>query len=69
MPISRMAATPLEHCPAGTVEKVTCWPISEDPNNLNMTIGKLGLSDNEEDEIIAFLKTLTDVYKPPPKAP
>jgi cytochrome c peroxidase len=52
------------NCPSGTVEKVTCWPMPEDPNNENMTIGKLGLSSAEEDDIVAFLGTLVDGYKP-----
>lgn len=52
------------NCPKGTVEKVTCWPMPEDPNNENTTIGKLGLSPQEEDDIVAFLKTLVDGYKP-----
>jgi len=52
------------NCPKGTVEKVTCWPMPEDPNNENTTIGKLGLSDAEENDIVAFLKTLVDGYKP-----
>jgi len=52
------------NCPSGTVEKVTCWPMPEDPNNENTTIGKLGLSSQEEDDIVAFLKTLVDGYKP-----
>ena len=52
------------HCPPGTVEKVTCWPMPEDPNNENTTIGQLGLSDQEENDIVAFLKTLVDGYKP-----
>jgi cytochrome c peroxidase len=52
------------HCPSGTVEKVTCWPMPEDSNNENTTIGKLGLSDQEENDIVAFLKTLVDGYKP-----
>jgi cytochrome c peroxidase len=52
------------HCPAGTVEKVTCWPMPEDTNNINMTIGKLGLTDTEENEIVAFLQTLVDGFKP-----
>ena len=52
------------NCPSGTIEKVTCWPMPEDPNNENMTIGKLGLSSDEEDDIVAFLKTLVDGYKP-----
>jgi cytochrome c peroxidase len=52
------------HCPSGTVEKVTCWPMPEDRNNINKTIGKLGLTDAEEDEIVAFLQTLVDGFKP-----
>jgi cytochrome c peroxidase len=46
-------------------EKVTCWPVPEVPQNLNRTIGRLGLTDREEDQIVAFLKTLTDGYRPP----
>jgi hypothetical protein len=30
--------------------------------NLNRTIGSLGLTGKEEDQIVAFLKTLTDGY-------
>jgi cytochrome c peroxidase len=52
------------NCPSGTVEKVTCWPMPEDSNNLNTTIGKLGLSPVEEDDIVSFLNTLVDGYKP-----
>jgi cytochrome c peroxidase len=52
------------HCPSGTVEKVTCWPMPEDSNNENTTIGQLGLSNEEENDIVAFLKTLVDGYKP-----
>src|ERR1700732_2582481 len=33
------------HCPAGTKEKVDCWPMPEVPNNIDMTVGMLGLSD------------------------
>jgi cytochrome c peroxidase len=51
-------------CPSGTIEKVTCWPMPEDSNNLNMTIGKLGLTNAEENEIVAFLETLVDGFKP-----
>jgi cytochrome c peroxidase len=56
------------HCPAGTVEKVNCWPMPEDPNNENMTIGKLGLTDSEENDLVAFLQTLTDGFVQPPSA-
>ena len=40
-------------------EKVTCWPAPETPQNLNKTIGRLGLTGHEEDQIVAFMKTLT----------
>ena len=52
------------HCPAGTVERVTCWPQPEVPNNIDMTTGALGLTDTEENQIVAFLQTLTDGYNP-----
>jgi cytochrome c peroxidase len=53
------------HCPPGTIEKVTCWPRPEVRNNLDMTTGKLGLTDLEEDQIVAFLMTLTDGFTVP----
>jgi cytochrome c peroxidase len=55
------------HCKAGTIEKVTCWPTPEvpNPNTLDMTIGKLGLTDTEENQIVAFLQTLTDGFTRP----
>jgi cytochrome c peroxidase len=53
------------HCPAGTIEKVTCWPMKEVPNNLDTTTGMLGMTDQEEDQIVAFLETLTDGYTAP----
>ena len=53
------------NCPAGTVERVTCWPEPEVPVNVDMTTGKLGLTDTEENQIVAFLQTLTDGYTTP----
>jgi cytochrome c peroxidase len=53
------------HCPAGTTEKVDCWPMPEVPNNIDMTVGKLDLSDHEEDLIVTFLQTLTDGFTTP----
>ncbi|MDB6157524.1 MAG: Cytochrome c peroxidase family protein [Gammaproteobacteria bacterium] len=53
------------HCPKGTIEKVNCWPKPEVPNNLDMTIGDLGLSDHEEDLIVVFMRTLTDGFTRP----
>jgi cytochrome c peroxidase len=52
------------HCPTGTTEKVTCWPQPEVLNNIDMTTGALGLTDQEENQIVAFLQTLTDGYNP-----
>jgi len=53
------------HCPPGTTERVDCWPEPEVKNNLDMTTGNLGLTDKEEDQIVAFLQTLTDGYTRP----
>jgi cytochrome c peroxidase len=53
------------HCPAGKTEKVDCWPMPEVRNNMDRTIGNLGLTDEEENEIVAFLQTLTDGYTRP----
>jgi cytochrome c peroxidase len=50
------------HCPEGTTEKVDCWPMPEVPNNVNMTFGNLGLTDEEEDLIVVFMQTLTDGF-------
>jgi cytochrome c peroxidase len=52
------------HCPAGTVERVTCWPQPEVRNNIDMTTGALGLTDAEENQIVAFMQTLTDGFNP-----
>jgi cytochrome c peroxidase len=43
---------------------VTCWPQPEVLNNIDMTTGALGLTDQEENQIVAFLQTLTDGYNP-----
>ncbi len=53
------------NCPAGTTEKVNCWPEPEVPQNEDMTVGKLGLTDQEENQIVAFLQTLNDGYTTP----
>jgi cytochrome c peroxidase len=53
------------NCPAGTTERVDCWPMPEVKNNLDMTTGKLGLTDQEENQIVAFLQTLTDGFTKP----
>jgi len=51
-------------CPAGT-EKLTCWPPPEVPENVNTSTGNLGLTDKEEDQVVAFMRTLTDGYTHP----
>ena len=37
----------------------------EVPNNIDMTIGNLGLTDQEENQIVAFLQTLSDGFTTP----
>ena len=40
-----------------------CWPEPEVTENVNTDeLGDLGLSDEEEDAIVAFLKTLSDGF-------
>jgi len=53
------------HCPKGTTEKVDCWPMPEVPATIDMTVGKLFLTDHEEDLIVTFLQTLTDGFTTP----
>src|SRR5712664_3393041 len=53
------------HCPPGTIEKVNCWPMPEVRNNLDMTTGNLALTDMQENQIVAFLQTLTDGFTTP----
>jgi cytochrome c peroxidase len=52
-------------CPVGTVEKVTCWPSPEVEANKDMTVGDLKLTDQEENQIVKFLQTLSDGYTTP----
>lgn len=43
-----------------------CWPVAEVTDNINTDeLGDLGLSEEEEDAIVAFMKTLTDGYMAP----
>jgi len=53
------------HCQEGKTEKVDCWPTPEVPNNIDMTLGNLGLTDEEENQIVTFLQTLTDGFTTP----
>src|SRR5438093_12550919 len=56
----------LPSCPQGSPgEKVTCWPPSEIEANKDMTIGHLGLSEKEENQLVEFLEMLTDGFTSP----
>jgi cytochrome c peroxidase len=47
--------------PNDTGEGTTCWPAPETTANMNTKrMGRLGLSDAEEDALVAFMQTLTD---------
>ena len=49
--------------PADPGEKVTCWPPPENATNLNKRqLGNLKLTDEEENDLVLFLRTLTDGY-------
>jgi cytochrome c peroxidase len=44
-------------------EGTTCWPAPESTDNMNTKrVGRLGLSDEEEDALVSFLQTLTDGF-------
>jgi cytochrome c peroxidase len=46
-------------------ERVSCWPEPEFPRTISKKqLGNLGLSDKQEDQLVAFLKTLSDGYEP-----
>ena len=45
---------------------VEAWPAPEVEQNVNTTeLGNLGLTPEEEVDVVAFLKTLTDGFGPP----
>src|SRR6516165_12681111 len=44
-------------------EGTTCWPAPESTRNMNTKfVGRLGLSDEEEDALVSFMQTLTDGF-------
>ncbi len=44
-------------------EGKTCWPAPESKKNMNTShMGRLGLSDEQENAIVSFLRTLSDGY-------
>jgi cytochrome c peroxidase len=56
-------------CPGPYIEAralaAGCWPAPEVAENVNnIELGNLGLSRGEEADLVAFLKTLSDGYKP-----
>lgn len=55
------------HLPAGEPgEGITYWPFPEVNANVDQTIGHLGLTPKEENQIVLFLQTLTDGFFVPP---
>jgi cytochrome c peroxidase len=56
----------LPRCQSGDPgEGTTCWPAPESTANMNTSkMGRLGLSDAEEDAIVSFMQTLTDGFIP-----
>jgi cytochrome c peroxidase len=53
----------LPRCAAGAPgEQVTCWPAPEIATNLNKHCCDLHLTNREEDDLVAFMKTLNDGY-------
>src|SRR6266851_4667181 len=52
--------------PGDPGEGTACWPAPESTANMNTSkVGRLGLSDAEEDAIVSFMQTLTDGLCPP----
>jgi cytochrome c peroxidase len=48
-------------------EGTSCWPAPESSTNLATgVVGRLGLTTEEEGQIVSFLKTLSDGFSPPP---
>ena len=51
-------------------EGKTCWPAPETTLNMNTShMGRLGLTDAEEDALVSFMQTLTDGYMPESRQP
>ena len=44
-------------------EGTTCWPVPESIDNMNTKfVGRLGLSDEEENALVSFMQTLSDGF-------
>jgi cytochrome c peroxidase len=49
--------------------KMGCWPVAEVPETVNRaSMGNLGLTEQEVDDIVAFMGTLTDGWQAPAAA-
>lgn len=49
--------------PGSSGEKVSCWAAPEQLTNINKRqLGNLGLTNEQEDAVVAFLRTLTDGF-------
>ena len=52
--------------PSDPREGTACWPAPESTENMNTSkVGNLGLSNEEEDALVAFMQTLTDGFSAP----
>src|SRR6516225_1165736 len=53
----------LPRCVNDPGEGITCWPAPESTANMNTKfMGRLGLSDKEENALVSFMQTLTDGF-------
>ena len=61
----------LRRCqPGDEGEGTLCWPAPESSTNMvTGVVGRLGLTTEEEGQIVSFLKTLSDGFTPPPAQP
>jgi cytochrome c peroxidase len=51
--------------PHDSREGTACWPAPETTENMNKSkVGNLALSDDEENALVAFMRTLTDGFAP-----
>ena len=57
-------ACPTDAAEAEALER-GCWPKAEVARNVNKDeLGRLGLTGQEVDDLVAFMETLTDGYRP-----
>jgi hypothetical protein len=57
------AGRPAAQSPNDPGEDTMCWPTPKTTDNINTKrVGRLGLSDTEEDALVSFMQTLTDGF-------